>query len=32
MNNTAIEITNIPDNIMDEIDVAENEIYEQLCK
>ena len=30
MNNTTIEITNIPDTIMDIIDAEENEIYTQI--
>lgn len=29
MNNTTIEITNIPDTIMDIIDAMENEFYQQ---
>lgn len=30
MNNTTIEITNIPDTIMDIIDAMENEFYTQI--
>lgn len=30
--NTTIEITNIPDTIMDIIDVMENEFYTQISK
>ena len=30
--NTTVEITNIPDSIMDIIDAEENEIYTQISK
>ena len=30
--NTTIEITNLPDTIMDIIDVMENEFYTQISK